>query len=64
MAELIEGASFDDCPDIICKNCGCMDFIEGRRFKKMSSFVTKSGKEEVAVFETYLCTKCGTLVDI
>ncbi len=64
MTELIKGAKLDDCPDIICKKCGFMDFLEGRRFKKMSSFVTKSGEEEVAVFQTHLCVNCGTPVDM
>lgn len=64
MAELIEGASLDDCPDITCKNCDGVDFLEARRFKMMSALVTKSGQEEVAVFQTHLCTKCGTPIDM
>lgn len=63
MAELIKGASFDDCPDVHCEHCRGIYFLEARRFKRMSSLVTKSGQDELAPIQIFICTNCGREVD-
>lgn len=58
--ELIGGTTFEDLPQLTCSSCENEFFLEALLFKKASSLVTKSGLTEIGAFEVYLCTKCGT----
>ena len=52
-------------PDIIkqCKtltcDCGGMLFREGMIFKRLSQFISPSGKDEIFPITVIICEKCG-----
>lgn len=48
-----------DMPDIVCVSCGNYTFVPVMLMKKVSAFLTQSGKEEALPIQTYSCNACG-----
>jgi hypothetical protein len=61
----MENTNLQITPEIIkqCKNlvcdCGGILFKEGLIFKKLSQFISPSGKEEIFPINVIICQKCG-----
>jgi hypothetical protein len=46
--------------DILCENCKDPYFLEVMRLKRLSAFISPTGREEILNLPTLLCAKCGT----
>ena len=46
------------CKTLTC-DCGGMLFQEGMIFKKLSQFISPSGKDEILPVTVVICQKCG-----
>ena len=49
-----------DSPNIVCE-CGCKTFAPAAILKKVSQFVTMTGRDEIVDIPVYVCTKCGKI---
>lgn len=45
--------------DVLCPQCGQPYFMEGMRIKKLSRFLSPTGKEEMINMQVLLCMSCG-----
>lgn len=45
--------------DVTCVACGSPYFLEGTRIKRLSVFLSPTGKEEMINLQTLLCMSCG-----
>ena len=45
--------------DILCPECSEPYFMDVMRLKRLSMFVSPTGREEIINIQTLLCVKCG-----
>lgn len=45
--------------DILCEKCQAPYFMEVMRLKRLSMFVSPTGKEEIIPIQSLLCVSCG-----
>jgi hypothetical protein len=45
--------------DILCPSCQQPYFMEAMRLKRLSIFVSPTGREEIINIQTLLCVGCG-----
>lgn len=50
-------------PNVVCQQCGGKVFQEGFALKKISRFLSASGKEETYPIPVIYCVKCGSVPD-
>lgn len=56
----------NDLEDILCPNCGGKIFFTPGSvvgLKKISQFISQSGKEEVIAYQATVCVKCQTILE-
>lgn len=56
----ITGEMVKSSPSLVC-DCGNETFREHIMFKRLSRFMTQSGKEEMIPVRIFACTKCGLM---
>ena len=45
--------------DILCTGCQSPYFMEVMRLKRLSAFISPTGREEIINIPVLLCTECG-----
>jgi len=48
-----------DLTDIVCENCEGKFFRHVQAFKRLSSLISPSGKEQIVPVPIYRCDECG-----
>lgn len=56
-----DAANILNSPNIVCQDCGGKVFQEGFALKKVSQFVSPTGKEMLYPIPVYYCVKCGSV---
>lgn len=50
--------------DILCAECSAPYFIQVIRLKRLSAFVSPTGREEMINLPALLCAKCGAEYEV
>lgn len=50
-------------PDYVC-DCGCNNFKEVLRVKKISALLSPTGREALIPYEVLVCNKCEKEIDL
>jgi len=63
LAQGLDPAQILKAPNVVCPECGGKVFQEGVVLKKISQFLSPTGKEEYRPIPIIYCVKCGTVPD-
>jgi uncharacterized Zn finger protein len=49
----------NDLTDIVCPDCGDLNFKQVVRMKKLSALLSPDGQEQVVSIPIFICNECG-----